>query len=90
MKTIKSAHIAGKSWKREMFRFLRQYRANAAHITAFMPHRREPSTKLPKVQLKNMQESQKKLKQSNEQSKAKMKIFADMYATKSDFNQDHI
>ncbi|KAK3095200.1 hypothetical protein FSP39_011413 [Pinctada imbricata] len=83
IKAVKSAHIEGRSWKQEMFRFLRQYRATTHTSTAFTPHRllfgREPSTKLPKVQRKNTQNSEitEKVRQNDEQSKAKMKNAAD-------------
>ncbi|KAK3084740.1 hypothetical protein FSP39_018188 [Pinctada imbricata] len=99
MKAVKSAHIEGRSWKQEMFRFLRQYRATPHTSTAFTPHRllfgREPSTKLPKVQRKNTQNSEitEKVRQNDEQSKAKMKNAADKrnHASKSELNQgDHV
>jgi hypothetical protein len=82
-----------------MFRFLRQYRATPHTSTGFTPHRLlfgcEPSTKLPKVQLKTIQDSgiAKTLRQNDERSKTKMKIMADNRnkATNSDLNQgDHV
>lgn len=53
MKSIRSAHLERKSWKQEMFKFLRQYRSTPHTSTGISPYRllfgRDPITRLPQI-----------------------------------------
>jgi hypothetical protein len=58
MKTIKTANMERKSWKQELCKFLRQYRATPHTSTGYTPFQllfgREPATKLPQVNKPNL------------------------------------
>jgi hypothetical protein len=58
MKTIKTANVERKSWKQELCKFLRQYRATPHTSTDYTPFQllfgREPATKLPQVNKPNL------------------------------------
>lgn len=79
MKTIKTAHVEGKSWKQELFKFLRQYRATPHTSTGYPPFQllfnREPITKLPQVYKQNIINKQmdENARQNDESAKCTMK-----------------
>ena len=58
MKTIKTANVERKSWKQELYKFLRQYRATPHTSTGYTPFQllfgREPATKFPQVNKSNL------------------------------------
>ncbi|XP_014666346.1 PREDICTED: uncharacterized protein K02A2.6-like [Priapulus caudatus] len=84
MKSIRAAHLEGKLWKRELLRFLRQYRATPHTTTGVAPaealYRRRFRTQLPQLPAKDLPllpdvHSQIKLRDAT--NKAKMKQYAD-------------
>ena len=76
-KAVRSAHAEGRDWKKELYRFLLNYRATPHSSTAVSPaellFNRKISMKLPEICEKNNSEIQAK----DSQAKQKMKEYAD-------------
>ena len=57
MKLVRTAHLEHKSWRQELYKYLRQYRATPHPSTGFTPYQlmfgREPRTRLPQIDLNN-------------------------------------
>ena len=83
MKCVKSAYVEGKSWKQELYRFLRQYRATPHTITGYTPFRlmfqREPTTRLPEVVKQTGQDKQIDVlaRSNDDRSKSHTKCYED-------------
>ena len=82
MKSIRAAIINRKSWKQEVHKFLRQYRATVHPSTGFSPFRlmfgREPQTKLPQVKPEEREiEIKNQVKMNDTKAKLKSKHYAD-------------
>ena len=71
----------GKSWKQQLYVFLRQYRATPHPSTGFTPYRlllsREPRTKLPELGSRPEDLVHLTAKQRDARAKRKMKAYAD-------------
>ena len=90
-KSIKIAHLKGKNWKQELYKFLRQYRATPHSTTSVSPsevlHNRKLKTTIPELpftqcnQQQGMpQASSASVAQRDAMQKQKMKIYADLKA----------
>ncbi len=80
-KVIKTANLEGKSWKQEMYRFLRNFRATP-HTTTRVPpatalFNRAIKTKLPEF---NEGQQEPTLEENDRNAKMKMKSYADAKA----------
>ena len=78
-KTIKTASVAGLSWKQEMYKFLRNYRATPHSTTKMSPAEalfgRPIRTKLPEFKIRT--DKDEPLRQEDREKKIKMKMYAD-------------
>ena len=77
-KAIRSARAEGREWKRDMYKFLLNYRATPHTTTGFIPSEllfnRKIRTKLPQVVVsRNQSDIGSKVKAKDEQAKEKMK-----------------
>ena len=82
MKAIRTAIVEKKSWKKELHKFLRQYRATPHPSTKYSPYRllfgREPRTKLPqKSDVKSKTHVEVRAAKNDAHAKLKMKQYAD-------------
>ena len=82
MKAIRTAIVEKKSWKQELHKFLRQYRATPHPSTKYSPYRllfgREPRTKLPqKSDVKSKTHVEVRTAKNDAHAKLKMKQYAD-------------
>jgi hypothetical protein len=79
MKTIKTANVERKSWKQELYKFLRQYRATPHISTGYTPFQllfgRESATKLPQVNKPSLinKQIEENARQNDETAKYTMK-----------------
>ena len=79
MKSVKSACVEGRSWKQELYRLLRQYRATPHTSTGYTPYRllfgRDPNTRLPEIRKENTdRQSDENARRNDEHIKARSKI----------------
>ena len=82
MKAIRTAIVEKKSWKQELHKFLRQYRATPHPSTKYSPYRllfgREPRTKLPqKSDVKSKKHVEVRAAKNDAHAKSMMKQYAD-------------
>lgn len=60
-KSIRIAHLEGKNWKQELYKFLRQYRATPHSTTSVSPcealYNRKLKTTIPELPLKQQEQS---------------------------------
>ena len=82
MKAIRAAHIEQRSWKQELYNFLRQYRATPHCTTGVSPsealNQRQMRVTLPQLpQQAEASESHKKLRHRDAANKAKAKAYCD-------------
>jgi hypothetical protein len=82
MKSVRAACIEQKNWKKELYRFLRQYRATPHPSTGITPYlllfKRQPKTKLPQDPGPQPEtEFEKQARQKDNESKSRMKSYAD-------------
>ena len=79
MKTIKTANVERKSWKQELYKFFRQYRATPHISTGYTPFQllfgRESATKLPQVNKPSLinKQIEENARQNDETAKYTMK-----------------
>ena len=79
MKTIKTTNVERKSWKQELYKFLRQYRATPHISTGYTPFQllfgRESATKLPQVNKPSLinKQIEENARQNDETAKYTMK-----------------
>ncbi|CAB4013330.1 Transposon Tf2-9 poly [Paramuricea clavata] len=80
-KAVKSAHHENKDWKREMFKFLLNYRATPHSTTGKSPsellYNRKIQTKLPQVTVENDSSLHQEGKERDERLKKNQKEYAD-------------
>ena len=81
MKAIRRAIVEKKSWKQELHKFLRQYRATPHPSTKYSPYRllfgREPRTKLPqKSDVKSNKHVEVRAAKNDAHAKSMMKQYA--------------
>ena len=90
-KSIRTAHLEGKNWKQELYKFLRQYRATPHSTTSVSPsealNNRKLKTTIPELPLTQCnqqqstpQDSSASIAQRDAVQKQKMKIYADLKA----------
>ncbi|XP_060552186.1 uncharacterized protein K02A2.6-like [Ruditapes philippinarum] len=84
-KSVKTSYLEAKNWRKEMFRFLRQYRSTPHTSTGYTPFRllfqREPRTRLPDIGTSKPETKiDEQIRQNDARAKAKMK---------SNFEQKH-
>ena len=81
MKAVRAAVVEGKTWKQQLYVFLRQYRATPHPSTGFTPYRlllgREPRTKLPELGSRPEDLVHLTARQRDARAKRKMKAYAD-------------
>ena len=81
VKAVKSAHHENKDWKREMFKFLLNYRATPHTTTGKSPaellYNRKIQTKLPQVTVENESLLHQEVKERDERLKKNQKDYAD-------------
>ncbi|CAB4008302.1 leucine zipper transcription factor 1 [Paramuricea clavata] len=81
VKAVKSAHHENKDWKREMFKFLLNYRATPHSTTGKSPsellYNRKIQTKLPQVTVENDSSLHQEVKERDERLKKNQKEYAD-------------
>lgn len=82
VKVIRTAHTEGRSWKQQLFRFLRMYRATPHTTTNISPSQalngRDMKCEIPQVTQPQAETSeQRKMKTRDEEQKRKMKENAD-------------
>ena len=83
MKAIRAANVEGKSWKQELYKFLRQYRSTPHSSTKLTPYQlmfaRSPRTKLPEINKKQKLQdaTNQQAKKNDQEAKHKMKEYAD-------------
>ena len=81
-KTVRAARIEDKDWKKELYKFLLNYRATPHTTTGFSPSEllfnRQIKVKLPQVVAVPDQNKDQILRQKDDQAKKKMKQYADM------------
>ena len=81
VKAIKSAHNENKNWKRELFKFLLNYRATPHTTTSLSPaellFNRKIHTKLPQINAESETKCHEEVKKRDSTAKAKMKVYAD-------------
>ena len=81
-KTVCAARIEDKDWKKELYKFLLNYRATPHTTTGFSPSEllfnRQIKVKLPQVVAVPDQNKDQILRQKDDQAKKKMKQYADM------------
>ncbi|CAB4039890.1 PREDICTED: uncharacterized protein K02A2.6-like [Paramuricea clavata] len=81
VKAVKSAHHENKDWKREMFKFLLNYRATPHSTTGKSPsgllYNRKIKTKLPQVTVENDSSLHQEVKERDERLKKNQKEYAD-------------
>ena len=93
VKAIKTAHVEGKDWKRSIYKYLLNYRANPHATTRKSPaellFNRQITTKLPNLVKDTASVA---LKEKDYKSKEKMKIYADQkrHVKESDLKEDDI
>ena len=77
VKAVKSAHYENKDWKREMFKFLLNYRATPHSTTGKSPsellYNRKIQTKLPQVTVENESSLHQEVKKRDEMLKKNQK-----------------
>ena len=90
-KSIRIAHLEGRNWKQELYKFLRQYRATPHSTTGVSPsealNNRKLKTTIPELSLTQYnqqqstpQDSSASIIQRDAVHKQKMKIYADLKA----------
>ena len=86
-KSIRFAYLEGKTWKQELYKFLRQYRATPHSTTSVSPsealNNRKLKTTIPELPLTQCNQQQSMPQDSsarNAMQKQKMKIYADLKA----------
>jgi len=90
-KSIRIAHLEGKTWKQELYKFLRQYCATPHSTTSVSPsealNNRKLKTTIPELPLTQCnqqqsmpQDSSASIAKRNAMQKQKMKIYADLKA----------
>ena len=90
-KSIRIAHLEGRNWKQELYKFLRQYRATPHSTTSVSPsealNNRKLKTTIPELPLTQCnqqqstpQDSSASIVQRDAVHKQKMKIYADLKA----------
>lgn len=83
-KAIRAAHAERKDWKKELYRFLLNYRATPQTTTKFSPaellFNREIRTKLPSKLNKNETVVDQQVRENDRNAKRKMKENADKLA----------
>lgn len=81
VKAVKSTHHENKAWKREMFKFLLNYRATPHATTGKSPaellYNRKIQTKLPQVTVENESPLHQEVKERAERLKKNQKDYAD-------------
>ena len=82
MKAIRAAHVENRSWKQELYNFLRQYRATPHCTTGVSPaealYRRKLNVTLPQLpQQTRVSELHEKLQRRDTANKAKSKDYSD-------------
>ena len=79
-KNIRIAHLEGKNWKQELYKFLRQYRATPHSTTNVSPsealNKRKLKTTIPEL-IQFRQNSSANFSERDALQKQKMKIYAD-------------
>ncbi|KAK7094703.1 hypothetical protein V1264_006216 [Littorina saxatilis] len=91
MKAVRSAHVERRSWRQELHKFCRVYRATPHCTTSFTPYflmfGREPRTKLPEVQSNSLQHpADAEVRLRDTFAKQKMKCAADKRHHAKDYN----
>jgi hypothetical protein len=80
-KAVRSAHIENKDWKRELFKFLMNYRVTPHSTTKIAPaellFNRKVHVKLPQIETPSDPQKDSLIRQRDEEAKAKMKNYAD-------------
>ena len=80
VKAVKSAYHENKDWKREIFKFLLNYRATSHATSGMSPaellYSREIQTKLPHVWLENRSPNHQQLKEREERLKRNQQDYA--------------
>ena len=90
-KSIRIAHLEGKYWKQELYKFLRQYRATPHSTTSVSPsealNNRKLKTTIPELPLTQCnqkqsmpQDSSASIAKRDAMQKQKMKIYAELKA----------
>ena len=79
-KAIRSVHAEGKTWKKQLYKFLLNYRTTPHCTTGFAPaellFNRRVRNKLPQLTSSNQSKGQE-VKENDDKAKAKMKRYAD-------------
>jgi hypothetical protein len=87
VKAVKSAHHENKDWKREMFKFLLNYRATPHSTTGKSPsellYNRKIQTKLAQVTVENESSLHQEVKERDERLKKNQREYADSKSSKS-------
>ena len=83
-KSIRIAHLEGKNWKQELYKFLRQYRATPHSTTKVSPsealNSRKLKTTIPELPISTPQDPSASIAQRDVLQKQKMKVYADLMA----------
>ena len=80
-KAVHAAHAAGRDWKKDLYRFLLNYRATPHTTTGIAPAQllfnRKIKTKLPQYEVIDHSEISKQVRERDDQAKEKVKSHAD-------------
>ena len=83
-KAVRAAHSEGRDWKKDLYRFLLNYRATPHSTTGIAPSQllfgRTIKTKLPQLESEKHTEFDQEVKRRDELAKEKMKCYADKKA----------
>ena len=80
-KAVRSAHVEGRNWNKEMYIFLLNYRATTHATTGFSPSQllfnRHISVKLPQFKSSVISEKDAAVREKDDMAKKMMKVYAD-------------
>ena len=85
-KAIRLAHVEGRAWKKDLYKFLLNHRTMPHSTTGFAPSEllfnRKVRNKLPQLpsECTNQSDLGAKVKENDDRAKVKMKMYTDMKA----------